>query len=161
MFLDDTYTPRRVRITSQPHVVSGHHVYIFDMETGMEIQNVFRAIVRLDARESNQVELSYHPMDATGMLLDEHCEPITKVLKSENPEVAITAFEQMPLAEAVAQCFHSTYERLAPEFGYETRKESAVAWKDVPENNKRLMIAVASEVLQALNFHGVNEENDG
>ena len=43
--------------------------------------------------------------------------------------------------ETIARRFHETYERLAPEFGYETRRASAVAWEDVPENNRALMIA--------------------
>jgi hypothetical protein len=50
-------------------------------------------------------------------------------------------------AEQLAQAFHETYERLAPAFGYETRKESAVPWADVPEQNKRLMVAVADCIL--------------
>lgn len=50
--------------------------------------------------------------------------------------------------EEVARFFHETYERLAPDFGYSTRKDSAVQWKDVPEKNKQLMIAVASEVIK-------------
>jgi gas vesicle protein len=49
--------------------------------------------------------------------------------------------------EAWAIDFHETYERLAPSFGYETRKESAKPWKEVPENNRQLMIAVIIEVL--------------
>jgi hypothetical protein len=53
-------------------------------------------------------------------------------------------------AEQLAKLFHTTYERLAPDFNYQTRKASAVAWEDVPDNNKRLMIAVAGEVLTAL-----------
>lgn len=53
-------------------------------------------------------------------------------------------------AEQVAQEFHEAYERLAPSFGYETRKESAVTWADVPEPNKSLMIAVAGEVLKKI-----------
>lgn len=32
------------------------------------------------------------------------------------------------------------------EHGYETRRESAVPWEDVPERNKALMIAVAAEI---------------
>lgn len=51
-------------------------------------------------------------------------------------------------ANNVARAFHATYERLAPEHGYETRKASAVAWEDVPEDNKRLMVAVAKELLE-------------
>lgn len=49
--------------------------------------------------------------------------------------------------EDVARFFHETYERLAPEFGYETRKDSAKPWSEVPEKNKQLMIAVATEVV--------------
>jgi hypothetical protein len=50
-------------------------------------------------------------------------------------------------AEQLAQRFHETYERLAPAFGYETRKESARPWAEVPEQNRRLMIAVCAEIL--------------
>jgi hypothetical protein len=50
-------------------------------------------------------------------------------------------------AEKLARAFHEAYERLAPSFGYETRKESAVPWEDVPADNKALMVAVCSEVL--------------
>jgi hypothetical protein len=49
--------------------------------------------------------------------------------------------------EDLARFFHETYERLAPEHGYETRKESAVAWEDVPEQNRNLMVATCKEVL--------------
>ncbi|MGW4639574.1 hypothetical protein ACWEN6_13650 [Sphaerisporangium sp. NPDC004334] len=50
-------------------------------------------------------------------------------------------------AELVARAFHESYERLAPSFGYATREASAVPWEDVPERNKRLMVAVAAELL--------------
>lgn len=53
-------------------------------------------------------------------------------------------------AEVVAQLFHETYERLAPEYNYRTRKASAVPWSQVPENNRELMIAVAEHVLSQL-----------
>jgi cupin superfamily acireductone dioxygenase involved in methionine salvage len=48
--------------------------------------------------------------------------------------------------EKVAKLFHDTYERLAPQYGYKTRDETAVAWEDVPWPNKALMIAVAATV---------------
>ena len=51
-------------------------------------------------------------------------------------------------AEHLAREFHETYERLAPLFGYETRKDSAVPWANVPEKNKKLMIAVCREILE-------------
>lgn len=49
-------------------------------------------------------------------------------------------------AEQIARLFHETYERLAPKYGYKTRKASRVPWEEVPEANKRLMVAVAREV---------------
>lgn len=49
--------------------------------------------------------------------------------------------------EELAEYFHQEYERMAPEFGYKTRKASAVPWTDVPEDNRRLMQAVALSVL--------------
>lgn len=50
-------------------------------------------------------------------------------------------------APELAQKFHEAYERLAPQFGYETRKESAKPWAEVPENNRQLMTAVCAEIL--------------
>ena len=50
-------------------------------------------------------------------------------------------------AEQLAQLFHETYEELAPDFGYKTREASRRPWKDVPEKNKKLMIAVAERIL--------------
>ena len=46
----------------------------------------------------------------------------------------------------LARQFHEIYERLAPNFGYKTREASAVPWENVPDNNKRLMIAVCKEL---------------
>jgi hypothetical protein len=53
-------------------------------------------------------------------------------------------------AEELARKFHETYERLAPQYGYETRKASAVLWENVPSNNKNFMIAVCAEILVKL-----------
>lgn len=50
-------------------------------------------------------------------------------------------------AERIAAAFHSTYERLAPANGYETRPDSAVPWADVPASNKALMIATVEALL--------------
>ena len=50
-------------------------------------------------------------------------------------------------AEELAQLFHETYEKLAPEYGYKTREASSVPWSQVPEPNKSLMIAVAAHIL--------------
>ncbi len=55
-------------------------------------------------------------------------------------------------SEALAKLFHETYERLAPDYGYATRPETARSWEEIPEDspNKRLMMAVAGEVLEKL-----------
>jgi len=53
----------------------------------------------------------------------------------------------MTQAEYLASLFHKYYEELAPDFGYETRKDSAKPWDEVPEQNKQLMIAVAEKLL--------------
>lgn len=60
------------------------------------------------------------------------------------------AAPSLPSAEELAKKFHETYERLALQLGYETRKESAVAWEQVPDKTRTLMIATCSEVLAAL-----------
>ncbi len=52
--------------------------------------------------------------------------------------------------EALAKRFHEVYERLAPDFGYETRRESAVPWEQVPEQNRDLMVAVCDEIARTL-----------
>ncbi|MDQ2785771.1 MAG: hypothetical protein M3Y58_12300 [Chloroflexota bacterium] len=52
--------------------------------------------------------------------------------------------------EEIAQQFHEAYERLAPDYGYKTREASAKPWAEVPEQNKRLMIAVAAEVGESI-----------
>lgn len=53
------------------------------------------------------------------------------------------------LDELIASKFHAEYERLAPDFSYSTRPASAVPWTDVPESNKRLMVAVVRSLLDA------------
>lgn len=50
-------------------------------------------------------------------------------------------------SESIAKLFHETYEKLAPYFEYTTREASAVPWKDVPRQNKDLMIAVVSKLI--------------
>ena len=53
----------------------------------------------------------------------------------------------MTEAERIAKEFHETYERLAPDHGYSTRKVSAVPWDEVPSRNKNLMIATVTNLL--------------
>lgn len=52
-----------------------------------------------------------------------------------------------PSPEDLARRFHEAYERLAPEYGHETRRESAVPWDQVPERDRALMVAVCRELV--------------
>ncbi len=52
-------------------------------------------------------------------------------------------------AEQIAQAFHETYERLAPDFGYRTREASAKPWAEVPGQNKALMVAVVQALINS------------
>jgi len=54
------------------------------------------------------------------------------------PDIAPTSGEEL------ARRFHDTYERLAPEFGYETRTDTREF--DPQSSNGRLMIAVCKEI---------------
>jgi len=45
----------------------------------------------------------------------------------------------------LAVIFHNTYERLAPDFGYETKEETKVFKAYTP--NGKLMVAVCGEIL--------------
>lgn len=63
------------------------------------------------------------------------------------PEPAPDECAGMSAAEALAVQFHEAYERLAPEHGYSTREASRKPWRDVPDNNRSLMIAVAADIL--------------
>jgi len=49
--------------------------------------------------------------------------------------------------ERIAKAFHESYERLAPDFGYKTRKASAKPWEDVSQQNRDLMAAVVQDLL--------------
>jgi hypothetical protein len=57
-------------------------------------------------------------------------------------------FDERLEAEKIARLFHDTYERLAPEYNYTTKKDTRVF--DPESNNGKLMIAVAGEVEQAI-----------
>lgn len=59
-----------------------------------------------------------------------------------------TTLDGMSDAEKLARIFHKTYERLAPQFGYETRQETREF--DPESANGRLMTAVCAEILDQL-----------
>jgi hypothetical protein len=88
---------RHVRIVSKPDELIGWKVLITDVETGEEIHNVFKAVITLDARELNAVELFYYEADEqTGRLFTgEDGGPIERSMKCHYPEVALDAWEVM------------------------------------------------------------------
>lgn len=51
-------------------------------------------------------------------------------------------------AKDIAKMFHDIYERLAPQFGYETREDTKEF--DPESANGKLMIAVVEELLSVL-----------
>jgi len=60
--------------------------------------------------------------------------------------------------EVLAAMFHNLYESLAPKFGYESRFKN-VEFDDLPENNRKLMIAVCRVIMDNVNmeYKSVNE----
>lgn len=72
---------------------------------------------------------------------------IRKAALSEQVHAQVEQVRKTPAAVLIARQFHETYERLAPAFGYTTREESAVPWDEVPERNRKLMIAVVEHLL--------------
>lgn len=54
-------------------------------------------------------------------------------------------------ARTLAELFHSAYERLAPEYGYDTREHTRVFDPKTP--NGQLMIATANAVLTTLRLY--------
>jgi hypothetical protein len=50
--------------------------------------------------------------------------------------------------ERVARAFHGVYEATAPDHGYKTRPESRVAWSEVPEKNRALMIGTVRRLAE-------------
>jgi len=65
-----------------------------------------------------------------------------------SPQAALPAESALQLAIR----FHETYERLAPSFGYETRKETRAFDPTTP--NGRLMVAVCAELAQPAHHQG-------
>ena len=98
------------------------------------------------------------PSDGLGDLNPRQLREMVRRYKTRaaNSEAALAAAEQK-VADAdtvwlnfsdedVAKLFHSTYEDLAPTYGYTTRKASAVLWQDVPEQNRLLMVETVTRV---------------
>lgn len=104
-----------------------------------------------DAMAKAVREMLEDPWDNSGKLRYEATEAALKAYEAA-PETKTSVGDEQyvhtwPHEFQLAQWFHETYERLAPSFGYETRKDSAKPWEEVPEKNKNLMTAVCREIL--------------
>jgi hypothetical protein len=56
--------------------------------------------------------------------------------------------DKAALVEALARRFHDTYERLAPDHGWQTQETTrGKPWEEVPEHNRRLMLATIDAML--------------
>lgn len=120
-----------------------HHVALFNLFKRYQVARLLRtsrdtalyfAALRRQTVELTPLGQFYHQLAQSDLLGD-------------SPAFTYQGESHMPDAEVVARLFHEAYERLAPAFGYVTRDETRVPWEQVPERNRRLMIAVAAEVL--------------
>jgi hypothetical protein len=55
--------------------------------------------------------------------------------------------------EDLARFIHKQYEALAPAFGYKTRNASKFPFDEIPENNRKLMIAVSILAYEKMEKH--------
>lgn len=56
--------------------------------------------------------------------------------------------------QTLAKLFHDVYEKEAVNLGWKTQKKCRVKFKDLPNENKQLMILVADKIIRALQEHG-------
>lgn len=74
-----------------------------------------------------------------------YCSTCCRELPCEDHDHAVAALALLE-PEEFARRFHEAYERLAPLYNYRTREASSVPWKDVPHENRALMISTVREV---------------
>jgi hypothetical protein len=84
---------RRVRIEGGINDLKGNRLTITDLETGEEIQNVIKAVIILDAREYNGVELTYLEVDEQDKIIVIDADVVEKKLRLNFPEISLTALE--------------------------------------------------------------------
>lgn len=89
-------------------------------------------------------------MDSKDGDLDAFCYEMAEALFKHKQALFKAQTSTMPDEPGkLAEKFHDIYEKLAPSFGYNTKKASAVEWCNVPVQNKKLMIATCAELLKA------------
>jgi hypothetical protein len=79
--------------------------------------------------------------------------PPSLALPSDEQRMQHSCADEPVSGESLAVMFHDTYERLAPQFGYETRPETRQFDPNSP--NGRLMIAVCTEIIRSKIMDGM------
>lgn len=90
MIVDENFK-RRVRIQGNIDETRGFMMSIYDIDSGEAITNVAKAVIYLDPREVNKVQLTYHKADPETKHFLKGGENQTLVL--DNPEIYVTAYE--------------------------------------------------------------------
>ncbi len=122
---------------------SGDRCVWFDLERAQAVLHLTRI-----AATSEQLDILEHTSTIVGYAFKTRLE-VAQCFPNlfANHTIRKDEAKDMTPEEALAKFFHDTYERLAPEYCYQTRASSAVSWPEVPANNKQLMIAVCREVV--------------
>lgn len=107
------------------------------------LAHAWEQLLRLRA-EHQQCEVKYQQLAEIAQMDTETIRSLDEELAGLR-EAAEKAWGQIT-PEWMASRFHFHYEMLSPRYGYKTRSDSAVPWKQVPAKNKRLMRAVSSKV---------------
>jgi len=92
MRINETYQ-RSVRIEGAPDDLNGYKMTIKDLESGEEIENITDCTITLTPRRLNAAYLTYD--DQGKVVADEYKEPMQNRVRVDNPEVAITALEEV------------------------------------------------------------------
>jgi len=131
---------------------SGDRCIWFDLERAQAILRLTRI-----AATPEQLDILEHTGTIVGYAFKTRLEVAQRFPNLfANHSIREDEAKDMTPEEALAKFFHDTYERLAPEYCYQTRASSTVSWPEVPANNKQLMIAVCREVV--VNYFGSGVE---
>lgn len=63
-------------------------------------------------------------------------------------EAEVRVLDPLDDAGDLARFMHEEYEKAAREFGWETQEETSVAFRHLPEANKRVMLRVAERIIE-------------
>ncbi len=90
---------RRIRVEGKPDALNGFALTVHDADTGEVIEHVYCIDMHLGATQINTATIHYYDFDSNGEIVVKDGTPIKRSLETDNPEVALTALETMPLIE--------------------------------------------------------------